>query len=381
MNSSEAISIIDKWIPNSTDYYRSKRNYDIDGVQTTSRLSHLISSGLISEMDILLKAYDSGISPTNNKFIEEIFWRIYFRGYFETHPDLWGSYKKSLERDKRSANTKSLDIAIDSKTGIDCFDAWMHQLKENGFLHNHARMWFASIWIFTLNLPWTLGCDLFMRYLVDTDEASNVLSWRWVAGLHTSKKPYIARPDNIKKYTHKYNPNSQLNISPKAIIETNQYSFSPIEFNLNIGSDCSLLMLDNFLEFDPFYLNETKINNFYVLNNSDYNGRRIDKLRLKYRDDIVNSISKKIDIKPKFLDTSDISSLKGKELVTNYQKSGYLNDYLQSVLIDIERIANLNYCNRKIDSLSWNYCKGGYFKLKTHIPAIVDELMNPSLFN
>ena len=140
-------------------------------------------------------------------------------------------------------------------------------------------------------------------------------------------------------------------------------------------------MLDNFLEIDPFYLNEAKINNFYVLNISEYSARRIDKLSLKYRDDIVNSISKKIDIKPKFLDTSDISSLKGKELVTNYQKSGYLNDYLQSVLIDIERIANLNYCNRKIDSLSWNYCKGGYFKLKTHIPTIVDELMNPSLFN
>ena len=62
-------------------------------------------------------------------------------------------------------------------------------------------MWFASIWIFTLNLPWELGANFFYRNLLDADEASNTLSWRWVAGLHTSGKFYLARQDNIEKYS------------------------------------------------------------------------------------------------------------------------------------------------------------------------------------
>ena len=43
-------------------------------------------------------------------------------------------------------------------------------------------MWFASIWIFTLKLPWQKGAEFFLRELYDGDAASNTLSWRWVAG-------------------------------------------------------------------------------------------------------------------------------------------------------------------------------------------------------
>jgi len=63
-------------------------------------------------------------------------------------------------------------------------------------------MWFASIWIFTLRLPWTLGADFFLRHLIDADAASNTLSWRWVAGLQTVGKTYLATADNIARYTN-----------------------------------------------------------------------------------------------------------------------------------------------------------------------------------
>ena len=76
------------------------------------------------------------------------------------------------------------------------------ELIETGYLHNHARMWYASIWIHTLKLPWTLGAAFFLTHLLDGDPASNTLSWRWVAGLHTPGKTYLARPDNIRKYTN-----------------------------------------------------------------------------------------------------------------------------------------------------------------------------------
>ena len=64
-------------------------------------------------------------------------------------------------------------------------------------------MWFASIWIFTLKLPWELGADFFYRHLIDGDPASNTLGWRWVAGLHTKGKTYLASPSNIIKYASK----------------------------------------------------------------------------------------------------------------------------------------------------------------------------------
>ena len=101
--------------------------------------------------------------------------------------------------------------AMAGETGIDCFDAWADELVRTGYLHNHARMWFASIWIFTLQLPWTLGADFFLRHLIDGDPASNTLAWRWVAGIQTKGRPYIARASNIAKFTNqKFFPVHQL---------------------------------------------------------------------------------------------------------------------------------------------------------------------------
>ena len=105
------------------------------------------------------------------------------------------------------------------RTGIDGFDHWARELAEIGWLHNHARMWFASIWIFTLRLPWALGADLFLRHLLDGDPASNTLSWRWVAGLHTRGKPYAARAENIRRFTDgRFDP-SGLDESPAPLEE------------------------------------------------------------------------------------------------------------------------------------------------------------------
>ena len=173
-----------EWIPNARSQYASNRNYDIDR-NTTSRLSSFISSGLLSEEDILQCANDIGIPSKNNKFLEEIFWRIYFRGYLENRPSIWNSYISDLKKLDDHKNKLDYENAISARTGIECFDDWTVQLNDTGYLHNHTRMWYASIWVFTLNLPWQLGADFFLRKLIDADEASNTLSWRWVAGLHT----------------------------------------------------------------------------------------------------------------------------------------------------------------------------------------------------
>jgi deoxyribodipyrimidine photo-lyase len=139
-------------------------------------------------------------------FVQEVFWRTYFKGHLETRPGIWRAYVSGLDRENAALEASSgrraaLVQALAGETGIDCFDAWIVELRDTGYLHNHARMWFASIWIFTLRLPWQLGADLFLRQLIDGDPASNTLSWRWVAGLHTRGKTYLATAQNIRVCT------------------------------------------------------------------------------------------------------------------------------------------------------------------------------------
>ncbi|OYY04155.1 MAG: hypothetical protein B7Y73_04970, partial [Acidocella sp. 35-58-6] len=79
----------------------------------------------------------------------------------------------------------------------------------------------ASIWCFTLRLPWQCGADLFLRHLLDADAASNTLSWRWVAGLQTRGKHYVARAENIARYTRgRFNPVGELNETPAPLPST-----------------------------------------------------------------------------------------------------------------------------------------------------------------
>ncbi len=190
-------------------HYGSTRNYDF-GTERRSNVSGLspwLRHRLITEIEVLTTVLASHKFNAAEKFVQEVFWRTYFKGWLEQRPSVWALYKRDLlSACKRLANDEGLKIrfndAVNGNTGIDCFDHWARELAATGYLHNHARMWFASIWIFTLHIPWQLGADFFLRHLLDGDPASNTLSWRWVGGLHTKGKTYLARPDNIAKYTH-----------------------------------------------------------------------------------------------------------------------------------------------------------------------------------
>ena len=173
---------------------------------TTSALSPYLRRRLLTEEEVARAALRAFGVQGSETFVAEVFWRTYFKGHLETHPDAWTLYRAGLgeARARLAAEPglrRTFGAAVAGRTGIDGFDHWAIQLVEEGWLHNHARMWFASIWIFTLRLPWELGADFFLRHLLDGDAASNTLSWRWVAGLHTRGKHYLARRDNIRRYT------------------------------------------------------------------------------------------------------------------------------------------------------------------------------------
>jgi deoxyribodipyrimidine photo-lyase len=193
---------LEHFAPHTGRHYASFRNTD-EGTgerANVSMLSPYLRFRMITEEEVLKAVLQHDTLETAEKFIQEVFWRAYFKGHLETRPQIWTTYLAELaELDTTQSDYRA---AITGNTGIDCFDHWVGELQSTGYLHNHARMWFASIWIFTLKLPWQLGADFMYRHLIDGDPASNTLSWRWVGGLHTKGKTYLARADNISRYTN-----------------------------------------------------------------------------------------------------------------------------------------------------------------------------------
>ena len=181
--------------------YSANRNTDFGpGLNTSvSALSPWIRRRLITEDEVVRAAIEAHGARGADKFIQEVLWRTYWKGWLEMRPDVWTRFE--TERSRHDPVAEAVRAAEEGRTGIDGFDDWARELVETGWLHNHARMWFASIWIFTLGLPWSLGADFFLRHLLDADPASNTLSWRWVAGLQTSGKTYLATAENIARFT------------------------------------------------------------------------------------------------------------------------------------------------------------------------------------
>lgn len=199
-----ALDHLRQFVPRAGASYAAGRNIDPGPGRPTavSRLAPFIRYRLVTEQDVVAAVLARHSFDAAGKFIQEVCWRTYWKGWLELRPTVWERYLAELDAARGDmAGSADLAAAEQGRTGIDCFDVWARELAETGYLHNHARMWFASIWIFTLRLPWTLGADFFLRHLIDADPASNTLSWRWVAGLQTAGKTYLARADNIARYT------------------------------------------------------------------------------------------------------------------------------------------------------------------------------------
>lgn len=201
---------LELFAPHAGLAYASGRNIDPgpDKHAAVSRLSPYLRHRLLTEEEVVSRVLAWHDPRSAEKFIQEVLWRTYWKGWLEMRPSVWAQFL--IERDHQAqtlTDTRGLRDAQAGTTGIEGFDDWARELRETGYLHNHARMWFASIWIFTLGLPWALGADFFLRHLIDADAASNTLSWRWVAGLQTAGKIYLATTENIERCTnHRFSP-------------------------------------------------------------------------------------------------------------------------------------------------------------------------------
>ena len=200
---------LDAFLPHAGRAYRDTRNEDrgSDDRSNVSLLAPYVRARLVTEAEVLRATLSRHRLAAAEKFVAEVLWRTYWKGWLESRPIVWAHYRR--DRDAAFARARAdadlarrYDDATCGRSGNAALDAWARELIETNYLHNHARMWFASMWIFTLKLPWELGADFFMRHLLCGDPASNTLSWRWVAGLQTRGKTYLATRENVRRYTH-----------------------------------------------------------------------------------------------------------------------------------------------------------------------------------
>lgn len=194
-----------EFIPQVT-HYGQARNHVAPGHEKVSHLSPALRARLITEEELIAEVRKIATFPRVEKFVQEILWRGYWKAWLEERPHVWSAYRRRVEkkRNRLDAATQARMAAVQrGESGVAVMDRFARELTETGYLHNHARMWWASFWVHVERLPWELGADFFYQHLLDADPASNTLSWRWVAGLQTKGKAYLVRRTNLEKYVAK----------------------------------------------------------------------------------------------------------------------------------------------------------------------------------
>ncbi len=367
----KALDRLESFVENNLTEYSKLRNFDFgpDKRSNVSCLSPYITHGIVNEQEIIKKSLGKFSFSKNEKFIQEVLWRTYWKGWLELRPNVWSDYLTELTKIKENLkNNQNYKNAIEGKTKIDCFNQWVIELKENNYLHNHTRMWFASIWIFTLELPWQLGAEFFMQHLYDGDAASNTLGWRWVAGVQTQGKHYLASEWNIKKFTANRFNNIKLNENAPPKVSEKTYSIIKQDFsNPQNIEDKSLLIFDNNLAFEITDFQNYKFKKIYLISNENNNRSiKLGEKVLKFKSLLIEDQKQRLKAKSIDYEMISISEIKDiQNCYGLYPSVGENLDYLNS------NNSKITFLYRKLDQYSWQYCNKGFFNFKNYIPKII----------
>lgn len=353
--------------------YQEGRNFDLTpgGSTAVSQLSPWVRHRLITEWGVINAVLAHHSPKETIVFLQEIFWRGYFKGYLEQRPSIWQCYQKGLYQAHDNTPAGYTD-AIAGNTGIACFDHWCVELRKTGYLHNHARMWFASIWIFTLRLPWELGAAFFLDHLLDGDPASNTLSWRWVAGLHTKGKHYLATADNIARFTNgRFFPEGQLDEAAQPIHEDQLHPIIPFKALLTQPPKHALRIIT---EEDCFYPLEADTKQPVLLGvaspqSSAFAQAAVQNTVAAYGGQtyvghdwsrVIGTVALEHDVR---------------DAITTYMPVGYVADGMKAARANLEKAGvQLHLMCRPYDAMVWPHATKGFFNLKKRIPQFLEAL-------
>ena len=351
--------------------YSKSRNFDMGQPHANvSKLSPYLRRRLVTENEVLQIALETNSISSLEKFIQEIFWRTYWRGWLELRPNVYEDYENGYD-----------GYHLPDKTGIKCFDHWTEELIETGYLHNHARMWYASIWIFTLRKSWVSGANFFKDHLVDWCPASNTLGWRWVAGLQTRGKIYVAKADNIKLFTNdKFFPKGELNENPffnedlwKTYERASEISY--VKPNLNACENAGVIINKNDLTLNHYLSKEQIILKGCIFHDREYQSSKSAFVN-KFDSDIIENLCSDLP-SFEFCQTKKAvlkwaKSEKLKYLIFPYETVG--NKYfMTSDFINELRNQNIEaiFYMRDWDKYAFPFANKGFFPFKKNISDLL----------
>ena len=364
-----ALNKLDHFIENEIANYNFKRNFDLGPKkrENVSCLSPYITHRLINEYEtvkIVLKKYPY---QKVEKYIQEVFWRVYWKGWLELRPKVWTDFVEDL---KIIEDDEKLDQAKNGETEIECFNDWVKELKEFNYLHNHTRMWFASIWIFTLKLPWQKGAEFFLRHLYDGDAASNTLGWRWVAGIQTKGKNYVAQSWNIEKFTNNRYQKIKLNDNAVPLVDRREYNLNQIENTDNNLYSKNLIFFENDLNLEKFNLD--KYQNIYsVLLDNEHRKIKLDGKVLEFKKKLIANTIKTFSKNIKLISNSSYFDLlnEKKDFDVIYPSIGENKSFLNNLIKKAD--LKINFIKDERDIFCWKFSNKGYFNFKSNIPKII----------
>ena len=390
----QGLQQLDAFICKAGRAYQTHRNTDLGSGRHghVSLLSPYLRHRLIDENEVISQVLNQHTQSEAFKFIQEVFWRTYWKGWLEQRRLLWPEYQQQLpavlqQQLQNRRQSAVYTAAISAATQVPLFNEWCEELINTGYLHNHARMWFASIWIFTLELPWRLGADFFFRHLLDGDPASNTLGWRWVAGLHTRGKHYQAQAWNIAKFTNnRFKPRPEDLSEIVEGLENEEPEGLPVALPIrtpkvpDLSRPSVLLITEEDCRPEDFDLSSLNLIGCATLSASHLRSPLtvapiVDKFEQSALGDAASRIN--LDITELRAGTPNglvrwASRTGASQIVTPFIPTGPLRDWI------IEATPSLNEAEiefvelrRNWDDAIWRYATAGFFKVKKQIPDIL----------
>lgn len=143
-----ALARLASFAPNAGHAYASGRNTDNgpSAHNAVSKMSPYLRYRLVSEQEVTAQILRQHSFADAEKYVQEVAWRTYWKGWLEMRPSVWTQFVSECDTARiEYAGSSDLAAAVAGRTGIAGFDDWARELIETGYLHNHARMWFASI--------------------------------------------------------------------------------------------------------------------------------------------------------------------------------------------------------------------------------------------
>jgi deoxyribodipyrimidine photo-lyase len=256
--------------------YGKTRNF-VNGAVTY--LSPYISRGVISVKQIQESVLAKGHHPaTIGKFLQELAWREYFQRVWQAKGNaLFQDMKQPQEDVVHHSMVKAVS---DAKTGITAMDQSILEFYQTGYLHNHARMYVASIACNVGKAHWSAPAQWMYYNLLDGDLASNTCSWQWVSGAFSSKK-YYCNQENINRYTHSAQRNTFLDVATESLPDAAVPDVLKATIGLNLQTKLPSLstplidntkptLIYNSYNLDPLWRREEDVNRILLIEPSHF---------------------------------------------------------------------------------------------------------------